>query len=172
MSTRVATSRSASEAGGPRRREFAWQAEKGITSLFMHDVRELGIREVVRRAIEIVGPGPVFLTVDIDVLDPAFAPGTGTPEPGGMTTIDLLWACRTVATELELVGADVVEVLPLGDRGHHSARRQPGGLRDPDRPCRSAPPLAELVRCATELGGKPRERPGGVERLVRGRACR
>jgi agmatinase len=92
--------------------EFAWQAERGVTSFFMHDVRELGIKAVVRRTIEIVGAGPVFLTVDIDVLDPAFAPGTGTPEPGGMTTGDLLWASRTVAEELDLVGADVVEVLP------------------------------------------------------------
>ena len=78
----------------------------------MHDVRDLGIREVVRRAIEAVGPGPVYLTVDVDVLDPAFVPGTGTPEPGGMTSIDLLLAVRTVAAELELVGADVVEVIP------------------------------------------------------------
>jgi agmatinase len=46
------------------------------------------------------------------VLDPAFAPGTGTPEPGGMTTGDLLWGARTIAEELDLVGADVVEVLP------------------------------------------------------------
>ena len=58
----------------------------------MHDVRELGIRAVVERAVAIVGDGPVFLTVDVDVLDPAFAPGTGTPEPGGMTRADLLWA--------------------------------------------------------------------------------
>jgi agmatinase len=50
--------------------------------------------------------------VDVDVLDPAFAPGTGTPEPGGMTAGDLLWACRTVAAGVELVGADVVEVCP------------------------------------------------------------
>ena len=93
--------------------EFAWQAEQGISSLFMHDVRDLGIREVVRRAIEIVGPGPTFLSVDVDVLDPAFIPGgTGTPEPGGMTSVDLLWAARTVAAELDLVGADLVEVIP------------------------------------------------------------
>ncbi len=46
------------------------------------------------------------------MLDPAFAPGTGTPEPGGMTPADLLWACRTSAERLHLVGADVVEVLP------------------------------------------------------------
>jgi agmatinase len=78
----------------------------------MHDVRELGIEEVVGRTVGLVGDGPVFLTIDVDVLDPAFAPGTGTPEPGGMTTVDLLWAARTLATELELVGADVVEVIP------------------------------------------------------------
>jgi agmatinase len=46
------------------------------------------------------------------VLDPAFAPGTGTPEPGGMTTTDLLWACRETASRVALVGADVVEVIP------------------------------------------------------------
>jgi agmatinase len=96
----------------PGEPEFAWQAEHGITSLFMHDVRDLGIREVVRRAVEAVGEGPVYLTVDVDVLDPAFVPGTGTPEPGGMTAVDLLLAVRTVAAELELVAADVVEVIP------------------------------------------------------------
>jgi agmatinase len=96
----------------PDEREFAWQKEQGITSLFMHDVRELGIEEVVDRTIGIVGDGPVYLSVDVDVLDPAFAPGTGTPEPGGMTSADLLWACRTVAEALEVVGAEVVEVIP------------------------------------------------------------
>jgi agmatinase len=60
----------------------------------------------------VVGAGPVYLSVDIDVLDPAFAPGTGTPEPGGMTTVELLWASRTIAERLELVGAEVVEVIP------------------------------------------------------------
>jgi agmatinase len=98
----------------PGDEEFAWQAERGITSLFMHDVRDLGIREVVGRAIAAVGPGPVYLTVDVDVLDPAFIPGTGTPEPGGMSATDLLLAVRSVAAELDLVGADVVEVIPTG----------------------------------------------------------
>ena len=94
--------------------EFDWQRERGIASLFMHDVRDLGIREVVERALAHVGAGPVYLTVDVDVLDPAFAPGTGTPEPGGMTSVDLLWAVRQVAARTDLVGADVVEVLPTG----------------------------------------------------------
>ena len=94
--------------------EFDWQREHGIASFFMHDVRDLGIREVVARALAHVGEGPVYVTVDVDVLDPAFAPGTGTPEPGGMTSVDLLWAVREIAAHVELVGADVVEVLPTG----------------------------------------------------------
>ena len=98
----------------PGEREFAWQAERGIASRFMHDVRRLGIERVVEETVAHVGDGPVFLSVDIDVLDPAFAPGTGTPEPGGMTTVDLLWACRTVAASLDVVGAEMVEVIPTG----------------------------------------------------------
>jgi agmatinase len=92
--------------------EFEWQRAKGITSFFMHDVRRDGIEAVVERTLELVGEGPVFLTVDVDVLDPAFAPGTGTPEPGGMTPLELLPSLRRVAEALELVGADVVEVIP------------------------------------------------------------
>ncbi len=94
--------------------EFEWQRSQGIASFFMHDVRDLGIKEVIRRALAHAGGGPTYLTVDVDVLDPAFAPGTGTPEPGGMTSADLLWAVREVATHVELVGGDVVEVLPSG----------------------------------------------------------
>jgi agmatinase len=96
----------------PGEEEFAWQRERGISAYFMHDVRDRGIRAVVADAIAAVGPGPVFLSVDVDVLDPAYAPGTGTPEPGGMTSVDLLWACREVAQQVELVGLDVVEVIP------------------------------------------------------------
>ena len=96
----------------PGEAEFAWQREQGITSFFMRDVRLLGIQEVVERTVAAIGGGPMFLTVDVDVLDPAFAPGTGTPEPGGMTSADLLWACREVAHRLSVVGLDVVEVLP------------------------------------------------------------
>ena len=96
----------------PGEREFAWQESQGITSLFMHDVRRVGLEAVLERALEVVGDRPSFLTVDIDVLDPAFAPGTGTPEPGGMSAHELLAACRRLAEATELVGADVVEVLP------------------------------------------------------------
>ena len=99
----------------PGEAELAWQADRGITSIFMHEMREAGIRATIERAVGIAGDlGPTFLSVDVDVLDPAFAPGTGTPEPGGMTTADLLRACREVAAGVELVGAEVVEVIPTG----------------------------------------------------------
>ncbi|MGB9182447.1 MAG: agmatinase [Solirubrobacteraceae bacterium] len=98
----------------PGEEAFGWQREQGITSLFMHDVRERGIADVVGQVITTMGDTPCFLSVDVDVLDPAFAPGTGTPEPGGMTSADLLWACRTLAGRLHLVGMDVVEVIPTG----------------------------------------------------------
>ena len=64
-------------------------------------VLSIGIAAALERALAVVGPGPAFLTVDVDVLDPAFAPGTGTPEPGGMTTVELLWACRELASRVE-----------------------------------------------------------------------
>ena len=96
----------------PGETEFGWQRERGITSFFAHDVEALGIDEIVRRAIELAGGGPTFVSVDVDVLDPAFAPGTGTPEPGGITSRELLRACRHVGQHLDVVGADVVEVIP------------------------------------------------------------
>jgi agmatinase len=96
----------------PGEDEFGWQRDRGITSFFAHDVRDQGIRAVVEQTLAIMGEGPVMLTVDVDVLDPAFAPGTGTPEPGGLTPTELLLACRLIASQVELVGADVVEVAP------------------------------------------------------------
>jgi agmatinase len=96
----------------PGEDEFAWQRARGITSFFAHDVRDQGIRAIVAQTLAIIGEGPVMLTVDVDVLDPAFAPGTGTPEPGGLTPTELLLACRLIAAQVSLVGADVVEVAP------------------------------------------------------------
>jgi agmatinase len=98
----------------PGEEEFRWQAQHGILSFFMHDVRELGIDMVIERIAAAIGEGPAYLSVDIDVLDPAFAPGTGTPEPGGMTSGELLRACRVLASRLDLVGAELVEVIPTG----------------------------------------------------------
>lgn len=96
----------------PGERELGWQREHGITSFSMHELRERGIRALVEETVAVVGDAPTFLSVDVDVLDPAFAPGTGTPEPGGMTSGDLLWACRQLASRVRLVGMELVEVIP------------------------------------------------------------
>ena len=143
----------------PGESEFAWQAERGITSLFMHDVRDLGIKEVVARALEAVGQGPAYLTVDVDVLDPAFVPGTGTPEPGGLTSADLLWAVREVAQRLELVGADMVEVIPswVGTNDSSALGGRPHRARDSHRGRHA--PVAGAKRVAEVGSGEPWPRP-------------
>ena len=92
--------------------EFGWQAERGITSVLVDEVRRLGPAVTARRAIEIADGGPVFVSFDVDVLDPAFAPGTGTPEPGGLTSAEVLELLRLVAAGVDVAGADVVEVIP------------------------------------------------------------
>ena len=87
----------------------------GVTLVPWDELAQLGTG-VVARAVELAG-GPAFLSFDIDFVDPAFAPGTGTPECGGPTSaqaLALLRACRG----LEIVGADVVEVLPDLDPSH------------------------------------------------------
>ncbi len=93
---------------------FTWQAEQGIAHHTAEDVRRQGIDEVVATAIATVGPGPTYLSVDIDVLDPAYAPRTGTPEAGGLEPRELLAGVRRLAEELDLLGGDVVETVPAG----------------------------------------------------------
>jgi arginase family enzyme len=83
----------------------------------MDDVWDRGLRPVLADAIARAGDGCdwLYLSVDIDVLDPGFAPGTGTPEPGGMNPADLLRAVRAIVLETPVVGVDVVEVSPPYD---------------------------------------------------------
>ncbi len=78
------------------------------------EMDDLGWRGVVERVHARVGDRPVYVSLDIDVLDPAFAPGTGTPEAGGMTSRELLQVLRAFAG-MNLVGADIVEVSPAYD---------------------------------------------------------
>jgi agmatinase len=78
------------------------------------DVEELGVAGMVERIRQRVGDRPVYVSVDIDVLDPAHAPGTGTPEAGGLSSRELLATLRSFA-RLRLVGADIVEVAPAYD---------------------------------------------------------
>jgi agmatinase len=98
--------------------DFHWMREHRFRWATMGDVLERGLGSVVREAIaHAAAMAPLtYLTVDIDVLDPAFAPGTGTAEPGGLMTRELLWAVRTVAAELDLCAMDIVEVSPPYDQ--------------------------------------------------------
>jgi agmatinase len=86
----------------------------GFQVVGSHDMDDLGWRGVVDRIRKRVGDRPTYVSLDIDVLDPAFAPGTGTPEAGGLTSRELLNILRSFA-DLDLVGADIVEVAPAYD---------------------------------------------------------
>lgn len=92
----------------------------GMRVLYMHEVERLGIDAVVEEARRVVGDGPIYLSFDIDSVDPAFAPGTGTPEVGGFTTRECLDLVRGLRG-LPIVGADVVEVAPPFDPGGGTA---------------------------------------------------
>ena len=86
----------------------------GMRVLFMEEVTRIGMAEVAAEARRVVGDGATYLTFDIDGLDPAFAPGTGTPEVGGLTSVEALMLLRALRG-VRLIGADVVEVAPPFD---------------------------------------------------------
>ena len=94
--------------------DFKTTDELGYKIIPAHKMREIGINEVIKQINERVGDRPVFLTFDIDFLDPAYAPGTGTPEIGGFTSWETLTIIRGLK-DLNFVGFDVVEVLPALD---------------------------------------------------------
>jgi agmatinase len=97
----------------------AWMREQRMRCFFMDDIIDRGLDEVVDEAVDhALGDGAtgVFVSVDIDVVDPSAAPGTGTPEPGGLAPRELLRTLRRLGRELEVVGADVVEVAPHYDQ--------------------------------------------------------
>jgi agmatinase len=91
-----------------------WTLARGVTIIAAPQVHETGPTAVAARIREIVGEAPVYLSFDIDVLDPAFAPGTGTPEIGGLAS----WQAQAMLRRLKglcFVGMDVVEVAPAYD---------------------------------------------------------
>jgi agmatinase len=94
--------------------------ELGFATISTVDVARRGVDEAIDRIRERVGDRPVYVSIDIDVLDPAHAPGTGTPEPGGLTTRELQLILRGLDS-LPLVGADVVEVAPAYDHAELTA---------------------------------------------------
>ena len=103
--------------------EFLWEFsyDSGMTVIHAEEVTELGVRAVVERARAVVGDGPVYVSFDVDGLDPAFAPGTGTPETGGLSAREVLAILRGLAG-LDIVGGDVVEVAPQYDPSTNTAQ--------------------------------------------------
>ncbi|QJQ96113.1 MULTISPECIES: agmatinase [Halomonadaceae] len=91
-----------------------YSMEKGMRVMFMEEFDALGVQAAVAEARQVIGDAPVYLSFDIDSLDPAFAPGTGTPEIGGMTSLQAQQLLRGFKG-LNLIGADVVEVSPPFD---------------------------------------------------------
>lgn len=101
----------------PEPETLAWMADQRMRSYEMTEVVARGLSECLTEAFGIATDDcdGVFLSVDIDVCDPGHAPGTGTPEPGGLTARELLDSVRRIAYELPVVGVDVVEVSPPYD---------------------------------------------------------
>ena len=103
--------------------EYLWEFSfvSGMTVIHAEEVFELGIAAVIERARAVAGAGPVYVSFDVDSLDPGFAPGTGTPEVGGLAPREVLAMLRGLRG-LDVVGGDVVEVAPQYDATTNTAQ--------------------------------------------------
>ncbi|KND16225.1 agmatinase [Pannonibacter phragmitetus] len=103
--------------------EYLWEfsQESGMTVIHAEDVPRLGIEAIIAQARAVVGDGPVYVSFDIDSIDPGFAPGTGTPEVGGLQPREVMELLRGLKG-LNVVGADVVEVAPQYDATTNTAQ--------------------------------------------------
>lgn len=99
-----------------------WQFshDSGMRVVYMDEFYELGYKAVLEEARRVVGDGPTYVSFDVDGLDPVYAPGTGTPEVGGLTTIEAQLLVRGLRG-LNLIGGDVVEVAPPFDPSGNTA---------------------------------------------------
>lgn len=102
---------------------FEWMRAQGMRWHLMREIEERGAEAVIDDAIAeaLDGPESIYLSLDIDVLDPGMAPGTGTPEPGGMLTREILRAVRRIVGRVELAAMDIVEVSPPYDHAEVTA---------------------------------------------------
>lgn len=107
----------------PEPETLDWMATQGMRSYEMTEIGARGLSAVLDEAFEVAldDCDAVFLSVDIDVCDPGHAPGTGTPEPGGLTARELLDAVRRICREMPIAGVDVVEVSPPFDHAEITA---------------------------------------------------
>jgi agmatinase len=103
--------------------EYLWEFsyESGMTVIHAEEVAAMGVAAVIERARSVIGAGPAYLSFDVDSLDPAFAPGTGTPEVGGLTSREALEILRGLSG-LDIVAGDVVEVAPQYDATTNTAQ--------------------------------------------------
>ena len=106
---------------GPSEPVWEFSYESGMTVIHVEEFVEMGVKTVIRKAREVVGDGPTYISFDVDGLDPAYAPGTGTPEVGGLSTREAQALIRGMRG-LNLVGGDVVEVAPQYDPTTNTAR--------------------------------------------------
>jgi len=107
---------------GAQNSEEGWtfSLESGMRVIFIEEFTRLGVEAVIAEARRVAGGGPTYISFDVDSLDPAFAPGTGTPEVGGITTIEAQALLRGLRG-LDLIGGDVVEVSPPFDPSGNTA---------------------------------------------------
>jgi agmatinase len=106
---------------GPAEPVWDFSYDSGMTVIHIEDFIELGVKEVIQKVRDVVGDDATYISFDIDGLDPVYAPGTGTPEVGGLTTREALALLRGLRG-LNLVGGDVVEVAPQYDPTTNTAR--------------------------------------------------
>lgn len=108
----------------PPRDVLDWMRDQGMRWHLMSRVRSLGIEQVIEDAISqaLDGPEYIYISLDIDVLDPGFAPGCTNPEPGGMNPGDLLWTLQRLVAATNVIAMDVVEVCPPYDSSDLAAQ--------------------------------------------------
>lgn len=116
----------------PGREGFEWARENGLRYHTMAEIERNGWEKTMDRVLLEARDGPefVFISFDIDVLDPAYAPGTGTPEPGGLTTREAFPVVRRLCAETNVIGFELVEVNPLMDPGYTTAQNADRVLRE------------------------------------------
>ncbi len=126
--------------------EYIWEFsyDSGMTVIHAEEMPHLGIPAIIAKAREVVGDAPVYVSFDVDCLDAAFAPGTGTPEVGGPSTREILEFLRGLAG-LNIVGGDVVEVAPQYDANTTTAHAAAQVLFE----------ILSLMVFSPSIGGRP-----------------
>lgn len=102
------------------RDDFAWGAEQGIRQITIEEYFDLGVHAVIDEVARVIGDGPTYISFDVDGLDPVYAPGTGTPEIGGLNPFEAQLILRSLRGK-NLIGGDVVEVAPPFDNSGMTA---------------------------------------------------